>query len=170
MNVRQCGLALNFERAPHPLIFWGATLVPMQSLPRSRHSNEFARYHLGSAEDESVIVMGDFSAGCHHLNDHELSMTTLFQNENLNSLINDDADTTTTSTYCPYDRLLVGGALMNHSLESGVFYFDQALSLTGELTRSISDHYPVWVRFDMTSLSEQEGDGQGNEDTEGMTP
>ena len=46
--------------------------------------NEFARYHLGSAEDESVIVMGDFSAGCHHLNDHELSMTTLFQNENLN--------------------------------------------------------------------------------------
>jgi endonuclease/exonuclease/phosphatase family metal-dependent hydrolase len=119
--------------------------------------NEFARYQLDAAEGESVLVMGDFNAGCRYLTDDELAVTTLFQTENLISLISDDVDTTTTSTYCPYDRMLVGGAMMNESLESGVFYFDQALGLTGEVTRSVSDHYPVWARFDMSSLSAEDG-------------
>ena len=114
--------------------------------------NEFARYHLEASADESVIIMGDFNAGCRYLTEDELASTTLFLTENLSSLISDDVDTTTTSTYCPYDRMLVGGAMMNRTVESGVFYFDQAFGLTGEVTRSISDHYPVWARFDMSTL------------------
>lgn len=114
--------------------------------------NEFALYQINANQDESVLVMGDFNAGCRYLNDDELAMSTLFNTENLVSLIGDDLDTTTTSTYCPYDRLLAGGLVSDHVLESGVYQFDQVLGLTGELTRAVSDHYPVWARFDLSHL------------------
>ena len=41
---------------------------------------------------------------------------------------------------------------MEYVLESGVYKYDQVLGLTGELTRSVSDHYPVWTRLDMSTL------------------
>ena len=71
--------------------------------------NEFARYQLSANPEDSVIVMGDLNAGCRYLNDDELEMATLFNTANLISLIGNDVDTTTTSTYCPYDRMLAGG-------------------------------------------------------------
>ena len=124
--------------------------------------NDFVRYHVDATDDESVMVMGDFNAGCRYLNQDALASATLFQTDNLHSLITHDTDTTTTSTHCPYDRILVGGALMEHVLESGVYKYDQVLGLTGELTRSVSDHYPVWTRLDMSAL--------GVDDGMGMTP
>ncbi len=122
--------------------------------------NEFARYHLRAIEGEAAIVMGDFNAGCRYLTDSELAVATLFQTENLVSLLSDEIDTTTTSTYCPYDRILVGGAMIDSVLESGVYLYDQALGLTGEVTRSVSDHYPVWARFDMLGLADEEMAGE----------
>jgi endonuclease/exonuclease/phosphatase family metal-dependent hydrolase len=91
--------------------------------------------------------MGDFNAGCRYLNAEERSLSELFQTSALTSLIDEDADTTTTSTFCPYDRMLIGENLTDQVAESGVYRFDQLLGLTGEQTRAVSDHYPVWARF-----------------------
>ena len=114
--------------------------------------NEFALYQISANAEDSVLVMGDFHAGCHYLNEDELAMATLFNTTGLSSLIGDELDTTTTSTYCPYDRMLVGGLLRDHVIESGVYRFDQFLGLTSRLTRAVSDHYPIWARFDMNQL------------------
>lgn len=114
--------------------------------------NEFALYQATASEEDSVIVMGDFNAGCRYLTNEEQLNTTLFNNDHLISLIDHNTDTTTTSTFCPYDRLLIGGAMETTVLESGVYLFDQVLGLTGEVTRAVSDHYPVWARFNMLDL------------------
>ena len=118
--------------------------------------NEFALYHANASDSDSVLVMGDFNAGCRYLSQSELENTTLFQTDNLLSLIPTDVDTTTTSTYCPYDRLLVGGAIMEGVVESGVYQYDQILGLTGTVTRAVSDHYPVWAKLDMTVLDDSD--------------
>ena len=122
--------------------------------------NEFALYNMTVPTEDALIVMGDFNAGCSYLNNSEQAETTLFDNEHLISLINHNTDTTTTSTFCPYDRFLVGGSLQDDVLESGVYLYDQVLGLTGEVTRAVSDHYPVWARFDM--LSEPESNPESN--------
>ena len=106
--------------------------------------------HSASApEGESTIVMGDFNAGCRYLNDDETANAELFNEVSLSSLIGDDVDTTTTSTFCPYDRILVGGYLSEQVQESGVYAFDQDLGLTSDQARAVSDHYPVWARFQL---------------------
>ena len=109
----------------------------------------FAQYQRETPTGESPIVMGDFNAGCRYLNSEERALTELFTTSALVSLIDDQADTTTTSTFCPYDRLLVGGEMSDAVMESGVYRFDQLLGLTGEQTRAVSDHYPVWARFQL---------------------
>lgn len=109
----------------------------------------FSQHQRETPEGESSIVMGDLNAGCRYLNQEERALTDLFMTSALISLIDDHADTTTTSTYCPYDRLLVGGNLSDSVAESGVYRFDQLLGLTGEQTRAVSDHYPVWARFQL---------------------
>ena len=114
--------------------------------------NEFALYQRSANPEDSVLVMGDFHAGCHYLSEDERAMATLLNTTSLSSLIGDELDTTTTSTYCPYDRMLVGGLLRDYVIESDVYRFDQSLGLASGLTRAVSDHYPIWARFDMSQL------------------
>lgn len=109
----------------------------------------FLDHQSRAAEGESIIVMGDFNAGCRYLNDTALANAELFNEPSLSSLIGDDVDTTTTSTFCPYDRLLVSGDVSDSVTESGVYSFDQDLGLTGDQTRAVSDHYPVWASFQL---------------------
>ena len=119
------------------------------SLEQLMHQLGAERYQARAAEGESIIVMGDFNAGCRYLNDDELAHAELFNEPSLSSLIGDDVDTTTTATFCPYDRLLVSGDVSDTVTESGVYTFDQDLGLTGDQTRAVSDHYPVWARFQL---------------------
>ena len=98
-------------------------------------------------EGEGFIVMGDLNAGCRHLNREEQEEATLLNNIHLVQQISHDKDTTTTATHCAYDRLMITHDIDGMKQDSGVFYFDQELTLTGELTRAVSDHYPVWIRF-----------------------
>jgi len=107
----------------------------------------FEQYQRETPASESAIIMGDFKAGCRHLSDDEIALTSLFNTSSLTSLIGHDEDTTTTSTFCPYDRIFVNGPWVNRVAESGVYRFDQILGLSGEQTRAVSDHYPVWARF-----------------------
>uniref|UniRef100_H0V4D4 Uncharacterized protein n=1 Tax=Cavia porcellus TaxID=10141 RepID=H0V4D4_CAVPO len=52
-----------------------------------------------------VILMGDFNAGCSYVTSSQWSSIRLRTNPAFQWLIPDTADTTVTSTHCPYDRL-----------------------------------------------------------------
>lgn len=49
--------------------------------------------------------MGDFNAGCRYVTEAQWPGIRLRTDPALQWLIDDTADTTVTSTYCPYDRL-----------------------------------------------------------------
>ena len=114
-------------------------------------ANQFEQYQRETPGSESAMIMGDLKAGCRHLSDDEIALSSIFNTSSLTSLIGDDVDTTTTSTFCPYDRILMSGPWVNRVVESGVYRFDQALGLSGEQTRAVIDHYPVWTRIQFSS-------------------
>ena len=107
----------------------------------------FDQYQRETPVSESALIMGDLKAGCGVLSEDEIMLSSLFSSSSLTSLISHEADTTTTSSFCPYDRIFVGGPWAQHVQESGVYRFGRELGLTSEQRRAISDHYPVWVRF-----------------------
>lgn len=114
----------------------------------------WARQRALDSAEEPWVIWGDLNADCSYLNDQERSASTLLTSVELSSLISEEEDTTTTATHCAYDRLLVSSSLSALVEESGVFNYEEALGLTGELTRAVSDHYPVWMRFSPAGLSE----------------
>ncbi|KAM6165434.1 deoxyribonuclease-1 [Erethizon dorsatum] len=97
---------------------------------------------------EDIMLMGDFNAGCSYVTPSQWPSIRLRTSPNFQWLIPDTADTTVTSTHCPYDRIVVAGSL----LQSGVvpdsaapFDFQAAYGLSQQLAEAISDHYPVEV-------------------------
>jgi endonuclease/exonuclease/phosphatase family metal-dependent hydrolase len=112
----------------------------------------YARYNALRASapaSEPWVLMGDFNADCEYLRDAARAAHPYFTSALLSQLIMDADDTTTTTTHCAYDRVGVSDFLMSRVLEWGVFNFEQELALTGDLTRAVSDHFPVWLRFSL---------------------
>jgi len=104
--------------------------------------------------ETDIVVLGDFNAGCTYLNQDQLSALALWTNPDASWWISQDADTTVSSTHCPYDRIVTLGALTGGIVEgsSQVYLFDQDLVLSDRLARTVSDHYPVEVLLDVTSV------------------
>ena len=80
---------------------------------------------------DDVIVMGDFNAGCDFVKDW--SQIDLAIDPRFYWVIDHSADTTTGTTDCPYDRIVVSGknlvkSILPHS--AGVFNFDEEYGLT----------------------------------------
>jgi len=148
---------LNLEHIPSGQRFWvlGTHLDP-DAVPTEIAELErvYSELRAESPAAEPWIVWGDMNADCAYLTDNERPQTALLTSATLSSLINDEEDTTTTSTHCAYDRLFVSEALSGLVDESGVYNYEQELGLTGELTRAVSDHYPVWLRFSPEGLAE----------------
>ncbi|KAK0062459.1 deoxyribonuclease-1 [Biomphalaria pfeifferi] len=92
-----------------------------------------------------VIAMGDFNADCNYVNDAQKASLAIFnQNARYRSLIPDTADTTTsTSTNCAYDRIVVEGNSDIVVDSARVYRFDTDLGIAFDRTAAISDHYPV---------------------------
>jgi hypothetical protein len=53
---------------------------------------------------DSILIMGDFNAGCSYASKKALKGLELRRNPPFNWLIADDVDTTTGSSTCAYDR------------------------------------------------------------------
>lgn len=144
------------EHIPSGVKFWtlGAHLDP-DAVPTeiAELMNVWNQQRINTLESEPWIIWGDLNADCTYLTEQERSETALLSDAALTSLVSDEEDTTTTSTHCAYDRLFVSTTLSSVIEESGVYNFEEALGLTGELTRSVSDHYPVWMRFSPTALN-----------------
>lgn len=101
--------------------------------------------------DPDAMLLGDFNAGCTYATPTELESLSLWTDQTYSWWIPGEADTTTSSTVCPYDRILTTGNLSTQAVDGSqeVFLFDQALAIGPELTRAVSDHYPVEVLFEL---------------------
>jgi len=101
--------------------------------------------------DTDAMLMGDFNAGCSYVTPTEFDALALWTDTTYAWWISSDADTTTSDTVCAYDRILTTGDLSARTVEGSeqVFLFDQALAIGPELTRNVSDHYPVEVLFEL---------------------
>lgn len=109
-------------------------------------------------EEEDLLLLGDFNAGCSYVRPSQIGGLLLYQDPLVDWWIGEEADTTTTSTVCPYDRILTTGELTTQTVEGsgGVFLFDHAFSLSPTLTRAVSDHYPVELLLDLNQVDEEE--------------
>ncbi len=91
------------------------------------------------------IVMGDLNADCTYFNESGQSP---LKSSDYYWVINNSVDTTTKSTDCTYDRIIITNtAKADYTGDSGVFRFDTAYNLTYNATIAVSDHYPVYASF-----------------------
>jgi len=95
--------------------------------------------------EEDLIVIGDLNAGCNYLSNSEQAALSLWNDIWYTSWIEDEADTTVSNTWCPYDRIITTGEASNLVVPGSAqtFFFDQAYELSNTLSRKVSDHYPV---------------------------
>jgi len=102
---------------------------------------------------DDVLIMGDFNADCKYINKwKEVKLAT---DKRFYWLIDDTRDTTTKSTDCTYDRIIVAGEKLIGSivpLSANVLHYDQQFHLTQDQAEDLSDHYPVSVQIESTKL------------------
>jgi len=95
---------------------------------------------------QDVLIAGDYNADCSYVRSADWPNIRLRTQSRFNWLIEDDADTTVSSTNCAYDRLVVAGTDLTNAVDptgTAVFYYDAHFGLDYELAYDVSDHYPV---------------------------
>lgn len=105
--------------------------------------------------DPNILMLGDFNASCTYLTPSEMASLPTRADPTYAWWIEDTVDTTTTSTFCAYDRLVTHGDLTTRVVEGSAspFLFDRALGLGVDLTRRVSDHYPVELLLELPVLA-----------------
>jgi endonuclease/exonuclease/phosphatase family metal-dependent hydrolase len=95
--------------------------------------------------EQDFIMMGDLNADCSYFK--ESSASSLSGSEYF-WCINNSVDTTTKTTDCTYDRIIIANAAASDFTgDAGVFRFDREYGLTVDETTAVSDHYPVYAEF-----------------------
>jgi endonuclease/exonuclease/phosphatase family metal-dependent hydrolase len=102
--------------------------------------------------EDDLVIIGDLNADCSYL---KKSDNVSLRAEEYIWLIGDDEDTTTKSTDCAYDRVIIRNATVEDYIEAGIFRFDNEYGLNQSMTESVSDHYPVWVMFKAASQAQE---------------
>lgn len=110
---------------------------------------KYGRDRFPSQQD--VIVLGDFNADCSYFN--EDNDTSPSRGPEYNWAIGDELDTNVASSECTYDRVIFAHSATDEDYTGnhGVFRFDAVMGLDASTTKSVSDHYPVWVEFATTA-------------------
>uniref|UniRef100_UPI00398E83AA deoxyribonuclease-1 n=1 Tax=Pristiophorus japonicus TaxID=55135 RepID=UPI00398E83AA len=100
---------------------------------------------------DNILIMGDLNADCSYVKTTDWPHIRLRNDGQFQWLIPDSADTTTTiTTKCAYDRIIVVGSEMKNAVIEGsaaIYNFSKAFNLNDKMTRAVSDHYPVEVRL-----------------------
>lgn len=106
---------------------------------------------LNFPDEGDFIVLGDFNADCDYFS--EQADLSLLEDDEFYWVISDNADTTTKSTVCTYDRMVFNKAETSYDYTSewGVFNFGQVYNLNQTFVEDISDHYPIWATFYTTN-------------------
>jgi len=93
--------------------------------------------------EEEVIVLGDFNASCTYASPEELDQMDI-RGPGYTWIIPDTAKTNlAASKDCAYDRFVVTPTVVPYY--SGTWQVDMSFD-----SKRISDHYPVWVEFEMS--------------------
>ncbi|NWI63609.1 DNSL3 Deoxyribonuclease, partial [Todus mexicanus] len=96
---------------------------------------------------QNFIFMGDFNAGCSYVPQKQWKNIRLRTYSQFIWLIGDKNDTTVkTSTSCPYDRIVISGQELVHTvvpLSVNIFDFRKHFRMTEEQALGVSDHFPV---------------------------
>lgn len=86
------------------------------------------------SDNNNVLIIGDLNADCsYYNNDKETEF------DNWNWIIEDNQDTTVSTTNCAYDRIILNNDAKKELADFGIE--------KKEITSSISDHYLVWVEL-----------------------
>ncbi|KAM4664715.1 deoxyribonuclease-1-like isoform 2-T2 [Discoglossus pictus] len=105
---------------------------------------------------EDILILGDYNADCNYVKAAHWPSIRLRHEGSLEWLISDDEDTTvSTNTHCAYDRLVAGGAKLKGAVIPGTakaFNYQVAYGLTYDMTKAVSDHYPVEVELRLDPL------------------
>ncbi len=98
------------------------------------------------ANDHDIIVLGDFNADGSYFSEN---ITTGFRDLFYTWIVSDDMDTTVAKNTYTYDRIVFQQEFTTQDFTGNteVFRFDQIYHLTPELTKKVSDHYPVFAVF-----------------------
>lgn len=104
---------------------------------------EVIRYYRQRYPDEpDIILLGDFNADCAYYNDTGQHI------KDFQWLVASIYDTTVGASNCAYDRILVSQSLKDNIVGVAVVdRFDTQFGLTNEQAKSISDHYPVYIKL-----------------------
>ncbi len=137
-----------FQREPHLARFEAiggsldVVLVNIHTRPESAVEeidalSDVASFAWDAYGTASVVVLGDFNAGCSYADPSELDPLDLRDPEYL-WVVPDDADTNVAASACAYDRVVLWG----HAAEAfeGSWGVDVGFEQPG-----VSDHWPVWV-------------------------
>ncbi|ELW72124.1 deoxyribonuclease-1 [Tupaia chinensis] len=138
------------------------TIVPLHAAPEAAAAEIDALYDVYQDvrekwATEDIMLMGDFNAGCRYVTEAQWPGIRLRTDPALQWLIDDTADTTVTSTYCPYDRIVVSGTLLQEAVvpdSATTFDFEAAYKLSKSMALAISDHYPVEVTLKRTQCTQ----------------
>ncbi|XP_041634052.1 deoxyribonuclease-1 [Cheilinus undulatus] len=150
-----------FSREPFVVMFSSTktalrnfVLIPQHTSPDFALEETDALYDVVSDvrtrwNTNDIVLLGDFNAGCNYVSGSDWQKIRLFTDKSFHWLITDEADTTVSHTYCPYDRIVVTADTMmgvvHGSAEVYDFMVDLDLSLS--LALAVSDHFPVEVRL-----------------------
>lgn len=99
---------------------------------------------------ERFIIMGDLNAGCSYVTKNKWDqIRTRTKAATYTWIIRDNQVTTTVGGgECPYDRFIIGNGIKSISDPNGsVFNFTRELNISGQLSREISDHYPIFMNI-----------------------
>nr|XP_010296222.1 PREDICTED: deoxyribonuclease gamma [Balearica regulorum gibbericeps] len=127
-------------------------IIPLHTTPETavREIDELYDVYLDVKQrwkTENFIFMGDFNAGCSYVPQKQWKNIRLRTYSEFIWLIGDKNDTTVKrSTSCPYDRIVVSGQNLIHSVvphSANIFDFQKDFQMTEEQALGVSDHFPV---------------------------
>jgi len=88
----------------------------------------------------NVVVIGDLNADCNYYDNSDEE-----EFDSWNWLISDSQDTTSSSTNCAYDRIILNDDANAEATNHGIY--------SEGITKEVSDHYLVWVEFSLEDIS-----------------
>jgi hypothetical protein len=100
---------------------------------------------------DNFIIGGDLNAGCTYVSSGDWANIRLRTDSTFLWTIGDSVDTTTSSTNCPYDRLVLAGSNLRSNYMSGTavaYNYENGLGISNALALDVSDHYPVEMSLD----------------------
>ncbi|XP_014867543.1 PREDICTED: deoxyribonuclease-1-like [Poecilia mexicana] len=130
------------------------TLIPQHTSPESAVVETDALYDVVTDvrtrwNTNNIVLLGDFNAGCTYVSSSEWNQIRLFTDKSFHWLIPNTADTTVSTTNCPYDRIVVTADMLKGVVQSSaqVYDFMANLKLSHSLALAVSDHFPVEVKL-----------------------